>query len=402
MKIIALLLAAMLYMSVSIETQPTTANPPGLSIGGNVTETVTDIPVVSYYDRENLVVSGVPQFVSVTLEGPNSILQTTRLQKDFEIYADLTGLGLGTHRVSLLYRNISEKLDVNIEPSAITVLIQEKISREFPVEVDFINKDRIEDGYTVNEPLVTPSIVTVTGARETVEEIALIKARVDLEAINETFKEQSTVTVYDREGNVLPVDVEPIVVDIEVPVISPSKTVPITINQNGTLKEGLTIMKMEPDLSEITIFGPKEVIEKIDSIDDLTINLDDITEDTVLKLPMPNIQGVKKVVPETISVTIDVEENVKRTYSNLPIQSVGIAEQLQIEFVDPENASLNVDVYGAQSVLDDVKAEDIQLYIDVAEYETGEYEVEIEADGPENISWELPQTKATVIITDKQ
>ena len=65
MKIIALLMAFMLYMSVNIENtstqQRTNTTPPPFS-GSNDVETVTDVPVESYYDRENLV---LPEFHKV-------------------------------------------------------------------------------------------------------------------------------------------------------------------------------------------------------------------------------------------------------------------------------------------------------------------------------------------------
>ena len=54
-----------------------------------------DIPVKSYYDTENLVVTGVPETVEVTLEGPTPNLQAAKTQKDFEVYVDLSKVKVG-------------------------------------------------------------------------------------------------------------------------------------------------------------------------------------------------------------------------------------------------------------------------------------------------------------------
>lgn len=84
MKIIALLLAFMLYMSVSIENTSTqqreTTSPPPFS-GSNDAATVTDVPVETIYDRDNFVVSGIPQAVKVTLEGPTASVKPAALQR---------------------------------------------------------------------------------------------------------------------------------------------------------------------------------------------------------------------------------------------------------------------------------------------------------------------------------
>ncbi|MDF0728656.1 CdaR family protein [Cytobacillus sp. S13-E01] len=400
MKIIALLLALMLYMSVSFETQPKPAGPSGLPIASRDVETLTDVPVTTYYDTENLVVSGIPQYVDITLEGPTSVTKTASLQRDIEVLADLSDLGIGTHNVRLQYKNISDKIEVTIEPADIKVTLQEKVSQSFPVEVDFINKNKLKDGYIAEEPIVKPNSVKITGAKEEVEKIVMVKAIVDLNDVNETVEEEARVTVYDKEGNVINVDIEPSVVDITVPISSPSKKMPFKIKRNGTLQEGLSVVNIEPVPNEITVFGPKEVIDKLEFIDGITIDLSELTEDTTLEVPIPIPEGVKKVSPEIIKINIDIEQEERKTFTNLPIQTFGLGERLELEFFDPEDGTLDIEVVGAPSLLNDIDPSDIELYINLTDLGQGEHDVRIEVNGPQNISWVLPQVEAKVNITD--
>jgi len=399
MKIFALLLAIMLYMSVNIEGKESKSGLTRNSIGQTDVETVTNVPVVTYYDEQNLVVSGVPKTVNVTLEGPASILKPTALQRDFEIYVDLANLELGTYTVPLKYKNISDKLKVTIEPSTAKVTIQEKVSRDFSVDVDFIHKNKLVDGYSVEEPIVKPSVVTITGAKDEVERIALVKARVDLDGAVDTVKQESRVRAYDREGKLLDVNINPSVVEVTVPIKSPSKSVPLKINRTGTLKAGLSIVKIEAVPNEVTIFGPKDKIDPIEFIDGITINLDDITSDTTLEVPVPLPEGVKSVDPAKVKIHIQVQQEETKTFSSLPIHVIGLGDQYNVQFLNPKDGNMEVQVSGAPSVLNSIRADDLQLYVNASELGVGEHDVEVEVNGPQNITWKLPSNKAKIRIS---
>ena len=68
MKLVALVLALLLFGSVYDGSKTNDINVPG----EEHTDTISDIPVKSYYDTENLVVTGVPETVKVTLKWSNT------------------------------------------------------------------------------------------------------------------------------------------------------------------------------------------------------------------------------------------------------------------------------------------------------------------------------------------
>ena len=104
-----------------------------ISQGKQDTETIRGIPIKSYYDTDNLVVSGVPQTAKVTLKGPKPNLQNAKTQEEFEVYADLSKAKVGSQRVKLQIRNLSEKLTATIEPKFVEVKVQEKVTKEFTI-----------------------------------------------------------------------------------------------------------------------------------------------------------------------------------------------------------------------------------------------------------------------------
>jgi YbbR domain-containing protein len=402
MRIIALFLAIMLYASVNIESGSqggTQSTNPFNSSPSLDKATVTDVPVVTYFDQENLVVTGVPETVNVTLEGPTVALTKARTVKDFEIYADLNNLSIGTHRVQLKIKNLSEDLEASINPSTITVSIEEKVTKDFQVEVDFTNEDKLEEGYTPDQPIVNPNSIRVTASKEVIDRIETVQATVNLETAKETINQESRITIYDSDGNILPVEVEPSVVDVTVPIKSPSKTLPFKISREGELEKGLSILSIEPNPKEITVYGPLDVLEKYEFLDGIKVDLSEIQKDTSIEVDVPVPEGITKVSPEKIKLEIDVEEQQEKVFSSQKIQEVGLSEGKVFDYIDPDLGAMDLTVYGAPSVINDIKSDDIELYINLSDLADGEHEVEVQVNGPQNLTWSLQKEKVKVRIS---
>ena len=80
----ALALAIILFFSVQAEVNKTTN-----STIGDTQDVISDVPVEVFYDNENLVVTGVPKTVNMSIDGPSNIVQSTKLLKDFTLKVDL-------------------------------------------------------------------------------------------------------------------------------------------------------------------------------------------------------------------------------------------------------------------------------------------------------------------------
>jgi YbbR domain-containing protein len=239
----------------------------------------------------------------------------------------------------------------------------------------------------------------VTASKDVIDRILSAKANVNLENIKETMNRESRITIYDRDGNVLPVEVEPSVVDITVPIKSPSKVLPFKIIREGELGQGLSVLSIEPKPNEVTVYGPLDILDKLEFIDGVKVDLSKIKEDTVLEVDVPIPEGVTKVNPEKLEIEVDIEKQEEQLFSDKTIKQVGLSDGKVLEFVNPATGSLDVKVYGAPSVIEDIKPEDIEVYINLTDLSDGEHEVNVEVNGPQNITWSLQQKKINVKIS---
>ncbi|KAA0542937.1 YbbR-like domain-containing protein [Bacillus sp. BGMRC 2118] len=399
-RIIALLFALMLYTSVNMNTQSKQVDTPfSLPLMTTESETLSEIPLSVYYDRDNYVVSGLPQTVNVTLEGPRSAVQPIKLQRSIEPYIDLEKLKPGTHELKVLYEDINDSVKVTIDPAVITLTIHEKVEKEFSVEVDYIHE--LNDGYAVDEPIVNPKNVKVIGAKEQVEQIALVKAIVDLKGAEEKIKQEAPVAVYDSEGNRLAVEVVPSVVDVEVSIISPNKVVPISFVPKGKVEDGYSLIGLESTVKDVTIFGAKKDIDKIQSLENIEVDIEGITESTTIEVEIPVPKGLKEISPKKIPVQVTVEKNELRTITDLPIKIIGLPNSLQTEFLTPVEGAVSIELVGAPAILKEIDETDFDIYIDVTNLVSGEHQVEIQVNGPDNINWTLATKTASIQITNK-
>ncbi|MFN2746337.1 MULTISPECIES: CdaR family protein [Bacillus] len=402
-KVVALLFAFLLYFAVHSAQAPTPKKPGESFFPTTTTDeaTLTDIPVKAYYDDENYVVTGVPQTVNVTIKGPTGTVKKVRQVKDFEVYADMQDLKTGRHKVELKARNVADGLSISINPSVTTVTIEEKTSKEFPVEVDFYNKNKMKDGYTPEQPIVNPKNVSVTGSKAVIDRIASIKATINLEGIDQSVEREAKLTVYDRDGNVLPVEVDPSVVNITVPVTSPSKKVPIKLDRKGSLPDGISISSVDTSPGEVTVYGPENVLDSLEFVDGPELDLSKIKDDTELEADVPVPDGAKKVSPEKVKIKVKVDKEEDKELKNVSIKAVGLNDSRNLEFLDPKTGKLDITAKGSEASIENLQPSDIELYINVADLDDGEHDVKLEVNGPQNVAWSLPQKSIKVRISSK-
>ncbi|MCA0972403.1 hypothetical protein LCM20_17550 [Halobacillus litoralis] len=307
-RIISLILAGLLWVTVNVDD-----NMDSDSLIFNDTssdmEVMDNVPLEIRFNSEDYVVSGLPQEVSVTVEGPPSAVTPVVRQQNFEVFVDLNDYGPGTHQVTLQHSGISNQLAVTIEPETIEVTIEEKVNEDFSVSVDYLNESSLADDLEVGQAEVDPAEVQITGASSIVDRVASVKAIIDVGSATSTIENQEApVKVYDNQGNELNVLVDPNNVNVTVPIVERMKQVPFELEGVGGAPEGIIINSLTPNVQQITIYGPASILDSIEQFPNIQVDLTEITEDQTIKVEIPVPEGVKRVDPQTIEVQIDVDQ----------------------------------------------------------------------------------------------
>lgn len=316
-RVLSLAFAVLLYIFVNIESG-NSQNEASIFFPNenDEVETVEEVPVEIRIDSEKYVVSGVPEFVTVTLEGAASVLTPTARQRNFNLYVDLEKLGEGEHTVDIEHENVPNELSIYIEPKSVDITIEERATKEFPVSVDLINTDQLPEGFELGDPKVEPGTVVITSSQSVIDQVAVVKVFVDVAGVNEPInKREVPVNVYDSQGNELRVKVEPENVVVSVDVQNPSKKVPIKVPTTGKLPQGYSLSSIDANLEEVEVFATSDILEGIQEIRTEEVDLSEITKSTEQKVELELPEGVAAPEVDHIDVKIEVEEPKKTNES---------------------------------------------------------------------------------------
>ncbi|WP_181350900.1 YbbR-like domain-containing protein [Thalassobacillus sp. CUG 92003] len=415
LRLVSFVLAVLLWISVNLDNNMET-DALLIDDASEETKVLNNIPLEVRFNEDDYTVTGVPQNVSVTVEGPNSVITPLARTKNFNVFVDLTDYGPGTHTVNVQHSGISNRLSVNIEPETVDVTVEERVSENFSVDADLINENQIGEEYELGEPEIEPSEVTITGAQSLVDSVAVVKAMVNVGQSTESIENtEAPVKVYDSEGNELNVIVEPSGVELSVPISRPSKELPLNVTAQGQPSDGLTVSSLTPQVENVTVYGPSDVLDQLNALPDIPVDVSEITEDATVEVDVPVPDGVVSVDPETIEVQVEVDESeetggtavseqdnvagASETVTGVPIEVTNLSAEQTVDFLEPDSNQIDVTLTGETTVIEEISRQDLRVLIDASGLEAGEHDVPISLNGPEGVQLSANYKNATIRIT---
>jgi YbbR domain-containing protein len=399
-KIIAFLLALMMYTIVTMETQEEAANRSIFSKMYTESETIQDVQIKPYFDEKEYVLTDLPSSVDLTLTGSSRLItKATKVDKEFEVYIDLTNMKPGNKRVKVQVQGLPEGVKAKIKPEYVDVILHKKVTKDMSVNVDLKNTRKLPEGYTVGDVEFSPRTVKVTGAEGMINQISFITGFVDVGDADEPIKAKVPLRAYNQQGDIIDVQITPGLADVSVPIKKPKKTVPVSIRTEGKLDEGLSLESITSDPNEITLTGTTSSLEKYDSFKEISIDLSKITEDTTLTVDVPVPDGIDAVSVKEVSVFVNVEEEeVSRTFEDVPLTLLGVTDEKQATILNPEEGMVDVTVRGKKKTLDTLNKSDLQGVVDVSKLDQGTHEVKIDWNNPADIDLTDTVQEASVEI----
>lgn len=392
-KIVAFLLAVMLYVVVNISNSPLGA----ITQSGFV---INEIPITVRVNEEVYEVSGLPNSVSASIIGDVSDISMLKNSSSYKVVADLTGLGEGTHEVDLAAADFSSRLNVSISPSKAVVTIKKKVTWRFNLSYDYINTDGIDAMYLLGTPTLSTTEVMVKASQTTIDQVAFVKALIDVKGQSSTFTTEAKLVAYDANGNRINVDLIPSIVTATVPVSSPNKTVAILIEPIGEIPNNMAIDRISLDHASVTLYGPDSVISKINNIK-VQIDATTITENSSYTAPITVPSGVNKASVSRVILSVTLGEKVSREILNIPINVYNNTNGYKFSLGEQEDAVANVIVYGTSSNIDSLTTEDIDVFFSMQNIQPGRQEIQLSITGKNPlVKYEIVQPIITLTVID--
>ena len=382
-KILALAVSLLLWSMVHLNSDTPT---PTAKIDTRIIENVKVQPYG--LDEKKYILSAMDtDRVRIEIKGKKTDLLSA-FSGEYKIKLDLSNAKVGTSTLPLSV-DIPKGLEiVNIQPSTVTVNIEERNTATFPVSI--VTKGAPAEGYQVGTITPQPATVKVTLPESELREVAKVQGTVTIDGEEGTVKEKRVkLTAFDKKGQEIEGAVlDPASVTAEVVISPPFKEIPIELQYTGKLPEGLVISKAQLSASRVKLYGSQEELAGVKSYTDISVDLGQITQAGTIVLPVDLTapSGFEKIEPSSLQVEITTVSNSQREVSGIPITIKNDNSDLEAAIVSPASRTMSLTLSGAPGLLSSLTKDDIQLIASVGNLKPGTHQVTLQLVLPRYIS----------------
>lgn len=390
-----------------------------------------DQPVVANYNEEEYVVEGIPETVDITMIGNKANIYLANQLPKQTVVVDLSDLGVGSYDVNLKYKQAITSVQYKLDPSTVRVTISPKKSRTMSVSEEVLNlsdldselavksvqlyklktneeetgtKENAEDRITINE-------VIVKGKEETINKVASVKALVDVNKLTDPQVGENLlrganevpIVAYDSDGKKLDVELVPSTVRAVVNIESPSKEVPIVVVPKGieNIVFGKSIEKISQSAETVTLYGKQEALDNINNIE-VEIDVNNLNGNKKYTETLKKPKNIRKLSVTTVSIDVSLGDESQGKISGVRLSSKNLSSDYIVQASNDSVTEIPVTIKGVESVIKDIKASDIEAYVDLKGYEEGTHEVKVKVSGKDNrVIYEPDISTVKVVIIKK-
>ncbi len=274
--------------------------------------TIGNVPVYVDMDSQLYTVTGLPESVTLRIEGSSSSLLAVAGNASYRVKTpNLNELGTGKHMITLQVTGLPSGVKGTVSPETVEIIIEKKATVELPVSVN-VNRSNLPGAYKSGQALVSPARVTISGPESLINQVENVLATVTVpENTKADYTSSVAVQALDATGKPLALKVEPEQVQVRVPITTNSKKVPLVLTSTGSAGSQYTY-QLKSDIKEVTILGAQEVLDRLTAIP-VVVDVNQLTKTTTkaVKLTLPT--GVDSVTPENISVEVVVTPTTTQT-----------------------------------------------------------------------------------------
>ena len=375
-----------------------------VSLIDNSAEILYNQKVNVNYNEALYVVEGVPEEVDVTLVGRKMDVYLAKQYPVDGVTLDLTGYTPGSYSVGFKYEQAVSSVQYKVDPSSVNIRIYDKISITKEISTDIIHKDELDSKLNIDNIVLERDDVIVKGASHKLDEVAIVKAIVDVNNIGNITVGTLTISdipliAYDEEGNKLDVEIVPAKVSGTIKVTSPSKEVPIKLNVVGEL-DGVAIKSMKSSVNTVTVYGNQDTISTIENLP-VTVDVSGVKENKTYSINLTKPTGIREISVKTITVELEVGTIVSRDIPSVPIDYINLAPDHSVQVIGEQNRTATVIVNGSSEAVNNVAVAGIKAYIDLKGLEAGEHTVVVNVTGDDTTVTYAPRVKEIKVKISK-
>jgi YbbR domain-containing protein len=365
----ALLVAIAVWIMAVTSTDPSLEkpypNPVPIEIVGQASNTVIN--------------SDLSENVSLTLRAPTSIWNSLLAEKaPVRAFVDLSGLAVGAHTVPI-------QIQIGIKPVEVLALNPRSVAIEIePLEtqtmdIRVIYQGSLPVGFQSQEPVLSQTTASVSGAESLVNKVTEVRAVVKLTDVKTNINQMVTLIPVNANGQtVTGVTVSPEKVEYTQAVAERGgyRNMVVKVVTTGQVTDGYKLTSVSVFPPTVTVFAVDALI--VDAlpayVETLPIDLTNKNSDFEQRIGLNLPTGVQTLETEMVTVQVGIAP-IESSLSlvDVVVEATGLTLN-KIVIIEP--AKVNIVISGPLIVLQTLKASDVRVLLDLTGMEKGKYTVE--------------------------
>ncbi|MFZ6028123.1 MAG: YbbR-like domain-containing protein [Chloroflexota bacterium] len=329
-------------------------------------------------DPNLLIIQKTQTQVRLRLEAPNSVW--TQLLSDetpIHVWVDLSDIGQGTHTLDVKVAvNARPVRVVSVTPAQIQVTLETLQTEAFSVTLDL--EGNPASGYTVQETILEPMTVTVSGPQPLVSQVAEVRASLSILNATSNIQTNLPLIAYDLNGNpITGITMTPSTVSVNIPVHLSGgyRNMVVKVEIVGQVADGYKLTGILLTPPNVTVFSadPQEFEQLPGYVETEPLDLSGAQDDFEAWVNLRKLDdGVSVVGDSKVLVQVSIAAIESTISFSLPVEVVGLGPKLE---VNASPASVDVILSGPVSVLNKIVPADLRAVLDLAGFESGTYSI---------------------------
>lgn len=321
--------------------------------------------------------------VNLRIEGPSKKVYSIS-KKDFNLKVDLSAYALksGVNNIPVKIVDYPEGINIKNTGNLTIKVVLENLEEK---EMNITSKlnTTFQDGISEISSEISPQKVTISGALSLIDKVSQVIIDGSESNISRNFSKTFNLKAVDANGDEVDgVEISTKKVTYSMKV-KKQKEVPIKIDYQGSLPNGISKESEELSIKNVIISGEVDDVDKIESIETEPIYLSNITENKKITLDLIIPEGINIVGNDT---SVILTYNVKYYNNTIPEvkddenqQITKTIEGIEISYIDEDTTkydyeyttkTVNIEIKGTKADIDNITKDQIKVEASVKELTT--------------------------------
>lgn len=294
------IMAVMLFMYAAENKTPRNSSS---VINVNHSQTISNVPVIVNMDQEKYTVSGLPESVTVRLDGPSSSVIIDANNKNYKVSTpDLNELSPGKHVISLILTGLSDQVKGVVTPETAEIFIEEKKQTEVSVNIRS-DSPAIKEAFERGLIRLNPHKVSINGPKSLIEQVKDAVVDIPLPtSVTEDYTVTGKVQLLDASETPLELVSDPDRLQVSIPITLFSKIVPVQLVAVGTNSKKI---ELNSPVKTVGVIGSVNALQNLTSIS-VPVDIANATQTLTETYSIGTPTGIDLVLPKEIEVEIKV------------------------------------------------------------------------------------------------